>query len=178
MRCDENDPSVVDCACKEPEGGTHEIFVVNLQSKPDFAEVFSNPRLLPAAEQRGLIGLRSYDVGQGWDFLKADQRKACLDEIRHYKPKCVLVCPPCGPFSTLQACSWHKQKRDDQKRKLLEGRVLLEFAMQVCEVQHEGGRLFAFEHPGGPLAGKNPVLNMFVGCLAFSRWTWTSACLG
>lgn len=27
--------------------------------------------------------------------------------------------------------------------------MLLEFAMQICETQHEAGRLFAFEHPGG-----------------------------
>ena len=82
--CSEYSSCSVDCACEEPTGGTHDIFVVNLQSKPDFAKVFSNPRLLPAAERKGLKGLRSYDIGQGWNFLQADQRKACLDEIRHY----------------------------------------------------------------------------------------------
>ena len=156
--CSEYSSCSVDCACEEPTGGTHDIFVVNLQSKPDFAEVFSNPRLLPAAERKGLKGLPSYDIGQGWNFLQADQRKACLDEIGHYKPNCVLVCPPCGPFSPLQACSWHKQNPADQKRKLIEGRVPLDFAMQICELQHSEGRLFAFEHPGGAASWKEPCV--------------------
>ena len=125
----------------------HDIFIVNTQGLTDFSEVFSMPRILPAAEKSGLKGLRSYDIGQGWDFLKAESRKKCLAEIEHYKPACVVVCPPCGPFSTMQQCSMNKQDAGEYKKKMIEARVLLDFAMQVCEVQRAGGRTFVFEQP-------------------------------
>ena len=31
----------------------------------------------------------------------------------------------------------------------MEGRILLQFAMELCELQAEGGRVFLFEHPKG-----------------------------
>ena len=118
---------------------------------------FPCPGVLPLPEKRGLKGLRSYDVAQGWNFLDAKHRKKCLDEIEHYKPECVVVSPPCGPFSTLQACSLDKQDPEQRNRKMIEARVLLGFAMQVCEMQHKAGRIFVFEQPVGATSWKEVV---------------------
>ena len=125
----------------------HDLFVVDIQRPVDFAEVFSPPRILPVAEKRGLKGLRSYDLSSGWNFLDAECRRKCLEDIEKYKPELVTVCPPCGPFSPLQACSLRRQDPEQRARKLAEGRVLLGFTMQVCMTQHKGGRKFLFEHP-------------------------------
>ena len=68
-----------------------------VKESPDVAEVFSLPRLIPRAEQKGLKGLKSYDIGNGWDFLKASHRKQCLQDIREQRPMFVMVSPPCVP---------------------------------------------------------------------------------
>lgn len=99
----------------DKSGDAHDIYVVNLQGEADFAEVFSNPRILPVASKKGLRGLRSYDVGQGWNFLDSSARRKCFEEIQEYKPRCIAVCPPCGPFSTMQACSLSKQDPEERK---------------------------------------------------------------
>ena len=140
----------LDCAqCVDETEEAHDVFVVNLQASTDFAEVFSNPRILPVADKKGLRGLKSYDINQGWNFLDAEHRRKCRKEIEQYKPECVVVCPPCGPFSTMQACSWHKQDPKARARKMVEARVLLDFAMEICELQHSQKRLFIFEQPQG-----------------------------
>ena len=109
------------------------------------AEVFSMPRIVPKAEKKGLRGLRSYDIGNGWDFLKSEHRRQCLAEIRECKPRFVMVCPPCGPFSTWQRIN--RRHGRPTERELTEARVLLQFAVQVCETQIELGNKFGFEHP-------------------------------
>ena len=60
----------------------------------DLAEVFSMPRIIPTAGKKGMRGLRSYDIGTGWDFLKQEHRRKRLSEIREFKPRLIMVCPP------------------------------------------------------------------------------------
>ena len=150
--CDEHgcgDGSVVCCGSEDDEIGPHEVFHVNLQTGFDCAEVFSMPRILPVAEKKGLKGLKSYDIGLGWNFLKAEDRQKCLSDIKKYKPELVTISPPCGFYSILQACSLARQNPEERKRKEIEARVLPGFAMQICELQHQEGRGFVFEHPIG-----------------------------
>ena len=40
-----------------------------------------------------------------------------------------------------------KENPKVRERKTIEGRVLLAFAMELCEMQNEQGRIFLFEHP-------------------------------
>lgn len=47
----------------------------------------------------------------------------------------------------MQNISLAKQDPAARARKLAEAKVLLGFAMQVCELQHEMGQGFSFEHP-------------------------------
>ena len=65
----------------------------NARESADVAEVFSLPRVVPRAEQKGLRGLKSYDIGTGWDFLRASHRKQCLNDIREHRPRVVMVSP-------------------------------------------------------------------------------------
>lgn len=136
----------------------HDLFVIVVFRGGRFAEVFSMPRSLPVADKKGLSSLKSYDIDLGWDFLKAECRQKCLEDIEKYKPKCVVVCPPCGPFPTRQHCSSSKQDDIAMRRKMIEARVLLQFAMQVCEVQHREGRLFIFEQLVGSSSWREPCV--------------------
>lgn len=138
---------VADCCAVEDADTPHDIFYVQVDSPSDFADVFSPPRVCPVAERKGLKGLRSYDLTSGWNFLDAECRRKCIADIEQYKPEVVLRCPPCGPFSALQMCSWEKQDPRAREQKMIEAWVLSGFAMQVCELQHRAGRKFLFEQP-------------------------------
>lgn len=67
----------------------------------DFGEVFSMPRIAPVAQRKGLKVLGSFDIGNGWDFRLKEHRQKCRQQIQERKPKVLVVCPPCGPFSPL-----------------------------------------------------------------------------
>ena len=125
-----------------------------VKESPDVAEVFSLPRLIPRAEQKGLKGLKSYDIGNGWDFLKASHRKQCLKDIRERRPMFVMVSPPCGPFSAWQRLNRRHGKPTHEE--LIAAQVLCDFAVQVCMLQCELGNLFALEHPVGASSWKTP----------------------
>ena len=118
-----------------------------VMESPDVAEVLSLPRIIPRAEQKGLKGLKSYDVGTGWNFLIASHRQQCMQDIREHKPLFVTVSPPCGPFSAWQRLNSKHGKPTHEE--LVAARVLCDFAVQVCMLQYELGNLFAFEHPAG-----------------------------
>ena len=62
--------------------------------------------------------------------------------VSEKKPRVLTICPPCGPFSPLQHLSTGKGDPQERKRKLVEGRVLLAFAMELCELQMELGNIF------------------------------------
>ena len=135
---------------EEDVGVVSDIFHVDLRfGGCDVSEVFSVPRICPVAGKKGLHGGKSYDIHGGWDFLNATHRKRCLDELRKEKPRHVHMSPPCGPYSLLMNLRQNRQDCEEQKRKRLEAEVLLHFAMQVCQLQIDGGRTFSFEHPVG-----------------------------
>ena len=62
------------------------------------AEVFSMPRVLPIAERKGVTGMRSYDIGNGWNFLLESHRKKCREEISKHRRQVVLVVLLVVPF--------------------------------------------------------------------------------
>lgn len=134
----------------EGHAGYSDVYHVNLglgDHGVDVAEVFSVPRLCPVAEKRGLVGGKSYDIVNGWDFLDENKRKQCLEEIRTHKPRHVHVSLPCGPFSSMQRLTKGKEMSPERRRRRVEAEVLLRFGVQVCQLQRELGGDFSFEHP-------------------------------
>ena len=157
------------CSCEvrsspwNPEDTTmRSVFQVSLgradSSVPqgDVAEVFSMPRVVPLAEKKGLQGVRSYDIGSGWDFLRADHRKQCVEEIRQCKPRVLMVSPPCTAYSVwqrLNAARWGEMSQ----RSKVEAQTLLLFGIQLCELQHSMGNYFIFEHPRNASSWQDPA---------------------
>lgn len=135
--------------CENPDEGCEVLHVqCRMISEDDVGEVFSMPRVVPAAERAGLKG-KSYDIGNGWDFLRSDHRKQCREEMKRLKPQTLILSPPCGPFSQMLRISKFRCDDEKRKRKIMEGWVLLQFAMELCELQIKEGRVFLFEHPKG-----------------------------
>ena len=84
-----------------------------------------------------------------------------LTYIKQERPGLVVISPPCEAFSVLNRLldKFRRNNLDAMKRhlaKLKKGKILLNFAMQVCHVCHEQGTTFVFEHPRCASSWKMP----------------------
>jgi len=122
------------------------------RGKYDVAEIFSPPRVSLQARKRGMAGGWSLDwmhvdpiSGMKWDLRQPHTQKKVVDMIRRDKPRVIVACPPCTLFSQLQWLSGDPKERAPEK--WAEAVAMVEFAVQVCELQLAEGRGFVFEHP-------------------------------
>ena len=106
-------------------------------------------------EAGSTFDLRADRDGRQWDFRRESDRRECRRRIEKEKPYVVVGSPPCTDF-----CQWNEymnfRKMDPkvvEKRKA-EARMLLNFAMEIYELQLRGGRHFLHEHPRGATSWK------------------------
>ena len=134
-------------------------------TKDVVAELFSPPRVTAALKSKEHGWLRagsSFDLvvdadsGQSWDFLKAEDRRRCWRRLQLEDPWVVIGSPPCTAFSTLQALNKNRSAIQEQQRKLIEGKVLLNFALDVYRWQVRRGRYFLHEHPATATSWRLP----------------------
>ena len=71
----------------------------------DVSEVYSPPRLTERARRHGLRPGTAMDLATGWDFAVPQQRREALRLLREHQPALIMLCPPCGPFSTMRRLS-------------------------------------------------------------------------
>ena len=93
--------------------------------------------MAPVAEHKELGPGRSYDKLNGRDFLDCNHGKQYVEENREQKPFMLMLSPPCVQYSVMQNCSKRRQEPKARKQRQIEAQVLLDFAMQLCEIQHE-----------------------------------------
>jgi hypothetical protein len=110
------------------------------------AEVFSMPRVTAAAEKLGLKSCGSYDILSGQDLMCPMTRKKVRERLQTLKPKLLVICPPCGPFSPLQNLNKHVNMKEWLKKRY-QGRILLRYVMDLLEDQIKRGDIGLFEHP-------------------------------
>ena len=120
----------------------------------DVCEVFSPPRICEAASQTGLRGGWSLDVsstcvitGRKWDFRRVGDRRAAKRLVMQDRPQVLILSPPCALFSSLQRWSRYGPPEVRCPDRWAEAIAFVNFAMELCEVQHRAGRGFVFEHP-------------------------------
>jgi hypothetical protein len=111
----------------------------------DIMEVFSTPHITATAQKMSLKADYAFDVKLGCDLRSPEARKKVMETVITKRPKLVVICPPCGPFSVLQRLT--KVRGEAYEKALSEAKELLTFAMEVCTEQHTAGRKFVFEHP-------------------------------
>ena len=71
-----------------------------------------------------------------------------MARIRRQRPYIVIGSPPCTVFSRLnEGWSYRRMRPEEGHRRKVEGRVLLEFSVQVYRMQLAAGRHFLHEHP-------------------------------
>lgn len=120
------------------------------------AELYSPPRIVPAARKAGLRASLSMDLTTGYDFTKAADRRRAWKDILEKKPAVILICPPCRTFSPLRFLSSYKRQLHKVQEEEQEGDDLLSFGLDVAEHQIKHGRGFVFEHPWLSRAWKRP----------------------
>ena len=119
------------------------------------AEVFSPPRFAQAAMDEGFEA-RSYDLLNGYDFRRKDDREAVRQELRKLSPDRLVLCPPC----THEGGWWHwnaSQMTPEAMLKLRrQSRLYIRFCCELYEEQLERGKQAMFEHPLGSKAWTYP----------------------
>ena len=106
-------------------------------------------------------------TGKVWDLSSRQNQEEVLRMVWRDKPRLLVACPPCTLFSKLQMIEGDPEIRCLEKWK--EAVKLVEFAVQVCRLQHElGVVLFSNTHSQHPLGGK---YQNFGSCGAWKEWS-------
>jgi hypothetical protein len=137
-------------------------------------ELFSPPRvnaeLLKNPAVSSVVAGTSFDLiidqlsGEAWDFLNTDHRRKCWSRLRAEDPWIVIGSPPCTAFSIMNGLNKSKMPAETRERRLTEGKVLLNFALDVYTWQHRRGKYFIHEHPQSASSWELPEVRA-VQCL-------------
>jgi hypothetical protein len=121
---------------------------VFMSGQQRIAELYSPPRVLPAARALGLVGCLSLDILTGWDFRDEGLRSLSIKLLTVLNVVFLILSPPCTIFSELQRL-WNikKMSKETFDKKWNEGMVYLNHSMECALVQIRSGRYFVFEHP-------------------------------
>ena len=117
-------------------------------------------------QQVDYFGLRRgqvFDIVLGWDLLDKQVQEDVKAYLRSDKPGLILLAPPCTLFSTLQQLSIRLRHPsaahfDEHLKELRRARLLLKFCVEICELCHELGLHYVFEHPWGASSWSEPCL--------------------
>ena len=138
---------------------------VHHDGKMDIAEVYSPPRVTETAAKMGLkpgwaLDLTQVDEedGQRWDFSVEAKRKKAKEKIKNDKPFMLIVCPMCGPFSSASNFNYINKTKEEVKDQLEKAMDHINFAVELCIMQLNAGRLFLFEHPAGASTWETKVM--------------------
>ena len=113
------------------------------------SEVYSPPRIAPAASQWGFQPGVSMDLRTGWDFTKATHRNAAKKLLRDGQPALLIGSPVCTPFSRLQSLNKARTDPAVREKNLQEGIGHMKFCVELYNMQADKGGYFLHEHPEG-----------------------------
>ena len=115
------------------------------------SEVFSPPRFAQAARDEGFAA-QSYDLLNGFDFRKSEDRQKVRQELRDRPPDLLILCPPC----THEGGWWHWNASHMSPQEVLrlkrQSRLYIRFCCDLFEDQISRGKMAMFEHPLGSQA--------------------------
>ena len=113
----------------------------------DVIEIFSAPRVVPAAASAGLRAQLSIDILTGQNLLNPHWQRWTIQQVESRRPRVVISSPPCTLFSTLM--NWNRPKMDPVvfNYRWQEACAMLEFGMLIAAIQKRAGRGFVHEHP-------------------------------
>ncbi|CAL1174258.1 unnamed protein product [Cladocopium goreaui] len=130
---------------------------------PLVSEVYTNTqRVMKEAARRGHRVGTPMSLETGWNFLNKADREEAKRVVRSEKPLFLMLAFPCGPFSPLQRLNPSPRLRELQDQ----GRVLMDFALELAQIQLDGGRHYVLENPKPSGAWKGPRMLKFLASRA------------
>ena len=135
----------------------YELFLINGVSASDarakVCELYSPPRVTAEMQNVPILGLaagttfdlRMDENGNSWHLLLERDRRRARQKIEIEKPYMVIGSPPCTYYSILTKLNFSRMNPEVLRRRLMEAQVLLNFAMEIYEMQLRGGRHFLHE---------------------------------
>ena len=127
------------------------------------SEVFSQPRVAQEAQKMGMKAGTSFDLVNGYDLRTSEGKRRCWEQLKKEDPDLVVVCPPCGPFSSLQRWNYPRMQGGKAIVMLAEAVEHLEFSMKIYEWQVRRKKWAIFEHPSTSMAWKEECVQRVLG---------------
>lgn len=118
-------------------------------------EMYSPPRVVPAAVGRGHCASISADLETGFDFLKDYAVQWSVKLLSEQEVEMLVLSPPCTMFSALQTM-WNFKRMDpvEVSRRWTDACALLAHSMRCAAIQVRRGKRFVFEHPASASSWK------------------------
>ena len=89
----------------------------------------------------------SFDLAEGWDFFKVEDRKSFWNTLKVEDPDLVIMTPECRAFSSLMNVNWERMSPEEQKRLQTAALAMFQFCIQVAEHRLRRGKFFLLEQP-------------------------------
>ena len=113
----------------------------------DILEVFTPPRVVPAAVAAGLRGEISIDITSGHDLTTDSWQQWTQLTLRSRRPRVVISSAPCTAFCPLIHMAKNKMSLSKLRARQDVGLTLFNFSMMIAHIQRATGTGFIHEHP-------------------------------
>ena len=111
-------------------------------------EVFSPPRFSTVAKQHGFEGF-SYDLKNGYDLSTAAARKQVEEDLDHFRPHLLVLCPPCTDEGGWFELNSMYMDSLEYLRRTQQSRRHIRWCCKLFKIQAARGGHAMFEHPTG-----------------------------
>ena len=111
--------------------------VVRHTEHDDLMEIYSQPRVIPAARLRGLRADLACDLLTGWNLSCPAVRMQVVGDVKGRQPTVLIMSPPCTFHCHLMGLSWWRMRRDYRERGFREHHSHVEFCMLLADMQME-----------------------------------------
>ena len=140
-----------------------ELYSLEIPQLRKIAEICNPGRFRKFADAYGLRSSAVFDIELGWDLLCPKAQRHVVQYVQSEKPGLILLAPPCTKFSSLQALSFSRTYASEQHFnkhviELRKARQLLKLCATICQLCHQQGSTYVFEHPWAASSWNEPCL--------------------
>ena len=141
----------------------HEVMTVRDDEKLTIMEVFSPGRFAELAEGFGFQSMGAFDLSDGWDWRKPIHRRRAEQIIAFSPPDVLVLTPPCGPLSRLQALHPLETRVDPQKfiEEQETAKAMMKWCLKMAHRQLVLGKHYFFEATNGCMTWRMPEMLEF-----------------
>ena len=130
------------------------------EDTPTVMEIFCPGRFSEMAGACGLKSQGSFDMSDGWDWTVREHRERAEMAVELGDPDLLILSPPCGPLSRLQACTPMEKRQNPERfrREVIEAKAMIAWCCKLAMRQIARGRYFLFESAQTSETWKQPCV--------------------